>query len=368
MRPKFLSAFFFLISILVFAGPEFLHAQNVGAGSGAESRPQSVSGSELVDAPDAPSGPSSPAPKDAGSITGTVTDAYGDLVPGATVVVEPVNGGDRKTQVANDSGFFDVAGLAPNVSYRVTISAQGFDPWIAPPVTLGPGQFFEVTAIKLKLENAVVSVTVTSTPLEIATEQVQIEEKQRILGFVPNFYVVYDSENAAPLTTKLKFQMAYKVAVDPVSIFGAAFLATMNQAGDRPDFPQGWKGYGQRFGAAYADGVTDIMLGGAILPSLLHQDPRYFYQGTGTTGSRVRHALSNPFICRGDNGRLEPNYSSLGGDLISNALSNAYYPASNRGAAFTFEGFAIATGTREVSSLLQEFVLRKLTPSAKHQQ
>ncbi len=236
-------------------------------------------------------------------------------------------------------------------------------------MTLTPGQFFEVTGIKLKIEDAVTSVTVNAgTQVEIATEQVQIEEKQRVLGFLPNFYVVYDSQNAAPLTTRLKFQMAYKVAVDPVSIFGAAFLATMNQAGDRPNFPQGWKGYSQRFGAAYADGVTDIMFGGAILPSLLHQDPRYFYQGTGTTKSRVRHALSNPFVARGDDGRLEPNYSSLGGDLISNALSNAYYPRSNRGAAFTFEGFAIATGTREVSSLLQEFVLRKLTPGAKHQE
>jgi len=288
-------------------------------------------------------------------------------VPGATVAVEPAKGGSRMTQIANDNGYFAVAGLAPNVSYRVTVSAPGFDPYVAGPVTLTPGQFFEVTGIKLKVEDAVTSVTVTaSTPLEMATEQVQIEEKQRILGFVPNFYVVYDAASAAPLTTKLKFQMAYKVAIDPVSIFGAAFLATMNQAGDRPNFPQGWGGYGQRFGAAYADGVTDIMFGGAILPSLLHQDPRYFYQGTGTTKSRVRHALSNPFIARADDGHLEPNYSSLGGDLISNALSNAYYPKSNRGAAFTFEGFAIATGTREVSSLLQEFVLRRLTPGSKH--
>src|SRR6202035_5135906 len=194
----------------------------------------------------------------------------------------------------------------------------------------------------------------------------QIEEKQRILGFVPNFYVVYDAKNAAPLTTKLKFQMAYKVSIDPVNIFGAAFLGAMNQAGNTPDFQQGWKGYGQRFGAAYADGVTDIMIGGAILPSLLHQDPRYFYQGTGTTASRLRHALASPFICRGDNGRLQPNYSSVGGDLISSAISNAYYPASNRGAAFTFEGFAVSTGSRELSTVLQEFLLRHLTPSAKH--
>jgi len=361
---------FFLISLVigtvVFAMPGS-YAQEATAEPGASTRPQGVSTSELVDAPDAPAVPAAEPPKDPGSITGTVTDAYGDIVPSATVVIERANGGDRKSLVANDNGYFAAAGLAPNVSYRVTISAPGFDPWIAPPVTLTPGQYFEVTGIKLKLGSAVTSVTVTSNPIEIATEQVQIEEKQRILGFVPNFYVVYDSENAAPLSSKLKFQMAYKVAVDPVSIFGAAFLATINQAGDTPDFQQGWKGYGQRFGAAYADGAIDIMLGGAVLPSLLHQDPRYFYQGTGTTKSRLRHALSNPFIARGDNGRLQPNYSSLGGDLITSAISNAYYPASNRGAAFTFENFAVSTGAREVSSILQEFVLRKLTPAAKRQ-
>jgi len=366
MRFRFLLFSLFLVGHFVFAAQ--MHAQDAATQSAAASPEPGVAITGLVDAPDAPAASLDAEPaKDGGSITGTVTDVYGDVVPSASVVVEPVAGGARHSLTANDSGYFAVAGLAPDLTYRVTISAPGFDPWIAPPVRLAPGQFFEVTGIKLKLENAVTSVTVTSTPLEIATEQVQIEEKQRILGFVPNFYVVYDAENAVPLTTKLKFQMAYKVSVDPVSIFGAAFLGAVNQAGNTPNFQQGWKGYGQRFGAAYADGVTDIMFGGAILPSLLHQDPRYFYQGTGTTASRLRHALLNPFVCKGDNGRWQPNYSSMGGDLISSAISNAYYPASNRGAAFTFENFAESTGTREVSSILQEFLLRHLTPSAKRQ-
>lgn len=353
-----------LIGILVFVVPNHLRAQ-AGQVIGPTADLQGNAASTLVDAP----GESSAADpvKDTSSITGTVTDAYGDIVPGATVVVDAANGGSRKSQAANDNGYFAVGGLLPNVSYRVTVSAPGFDPWIAPRVTLAPGQYFEVTGIKLKLSGAVTSVTVKSDPLEIATEQVQVEEKQRILGLLPNFYVVYDSENTAPLTTKLKFQMAYKVTVDPVSIFGVAFLAGMNQAGDTPDFQEGLKGYGQRFGVAFTDSATDIMFGGAILPSLLHQDPRYFYQGTGSTSSRLRHALLSPFVCKGDNGRWQPNYSSVGGDLISSAISNAYYPASNRGVAFTFEGFAESTGSREVSSILQEFVLRKLTPSAKRQ-
>ena len=150
-----------------------------------------------------------------------------------------------------------------------------------------------------------------------------------------------------------------------MSVIGAAALAGMNQAGDTPNYRQGAIGYGQRFGAVYADGVTDIMFGGAILPSLLHQDPRYFYQGTGTVKSRMLHAMSAPFICRGDNGKSEPNFSSLGGDLISSALSNTYYPDSNRGANLVFGGFLLNTGERTVSALVQEFVLKRFTPSAK---
>ena len=94
------------------------------------------------------------------------------------------------------------------------------------------------------------------------------------------------------------------------------------------------------------------MIGGAILPSLLHQDPRYYYQGTGSNKSRTLHALSSPFV-RGDNGQLQPNYSSLGGDLGSAALSNLYYPASNRGAGLVFSNFVLTTSERMLSSMFQ---------------
>jgi hypothetical protein len=300
-------------------------------------------------------------------LNGTVTDENGDLVPGATVVLEGASAADHQSQVANDNGFFNFPGLKAGVPYRLTISAKGFENWLSPAITLTAGQFYGVSDVKLKLAGNVSSVTVYSSTEQIATQQVELEEQQRILGFIPNFYVVYDSKNAVPLTTKLKFQMAYRVAIDPVSFVGAAALAGMDQGGDDLNYPLGAKGYGERFGATYADGVTDIMFGGAILPSLLHQDPRYFYQGTGTVKSRLRHALSNPFICRGDNGKLEPNYSSLGGDLISSSLSNIYYPPSNRGAGLVFGNLLLSTGEREVSSVIQEFVLRKLTPSAKNQ-
>ena len=298
-------------------------------------------------------------------VNGTVTDFDGDLIPGATVVLDGDGPTDHRTVAANDSAFFQFEGLTPGVPYRLTISANGFENWVSSPITLTSGQFSGVTGIKLKLEGSVSSVTVTASTEQIAAQQVRLAEQQRILGFIPNFYVVYDSKNAVPLTTKLKFQMAYRVSIDPVSIIGAATLAGVNQAGDTPDYQQGALGYAQRFGAVYADGLTDIMFGGAILPSLLHQDPRYFYQGTGTVKSRMLHAMASPFICRGDNGKSQPNFSSIGGDLISSAISNAYYPQANRGVSLTFENLLLSTGERTVSSVLQEFVIRKLTPSAK---
>jgi hypothetical protein len=331
--------------------------QSAGQRSANESQPSAKAGAEKT------------LPADGADVSGTVTDANGDVSPGATVSIEGDKTPIHQTQTANDNGFFEFKNVAAGDLYRVSVQAEGFESWVSDPVTVASGQFFDVTGIKLKLKGEATSITVVANREEIntelAAEQVRIAEEQRVLGFIPNFYVVYDSKNAVPLTTKLKFQMATRVAVDPVSIFGGLTLAAINQAGNTPDYQQGWKGYGQRFGAVYADGVTDIMFGGAILPSIFHQDPRYFYQGTGTVKSRLGHALANPFVARGDNGRRQINISSMGGDLISAALSNTYYPSSNRGPGLVFGGFALSTGEREVSSVVQEFVLRKLTPAAK---
>jgi hypothetical protein len=306
---------------------------------------------------------SAPKPQ-AGTIIGTVLDVNNGTVPGASVVLEGPSLPDPQRVVTNDNGFFQLDHLKPGTPYHVTISADGFANWISPEVTLMPGQYLELKGIRLKIAVAVTTVNAVLSTEEIARQQVQIEEKQRVLGFIPNFYVVYD-HNAVPLTPKLKFRLALKTMTDPITIAGSAFIAAADQAGDTPDYQQGLKGYGQRFGANYANGLTDIMIGGAILPSILHQDPRYFYQGTGTTRSRMIHALQNPLICKGDNGRWQPNYSGLGGYLASGAISNAYYPESNRGPGLVFSTFGIDVAADMANGVIQEFVLRKLTPSAK---
>jgi hypothetical protein len=298
-----------------------------------------------------------------GHIIGTVIDTNGDTLSGATVALQASGLTDPRKAVSDGNGFFEFKQVDPG-SYRVTISAPDFADWTSPDFVLNPGQYMILTSGKLHLTEVTTSVNVTYTPEEIATEQVKIAETQRVLGFIPNFYVVYDP-NPAPLTSKLKFQLAMKTSTDIVTVAGVGVLAAINQAAGTPDYRGGMKGYGERFGAVAADGLSDIMIGGAILPSLLHQDPRYYYQGTGSDKSRILHALSSPFVCRGDNGHLQPNFSSMGGDLASGALSNLYYPPSNRGGGLVFENFLITTGERMLSTTVQEFVLGKLTSRSK---
>jgi hypothetical protein len=296
-----------------------------------------------------------------GSIIGTVTDVNGDTVALAKVVLAGPNPNDLHTALTNDNGFFEFHDVRPGVSYLVIISGAGFADWQSQQITIMPSQSKILTGIRLRVATARTTVKVTAaSEVQVATEQVKQQEKQRVFGIIPNFYVAY-GPNVLPLTAKLKFRLAFRTAIDPVTFLGMAVVAGAQQAGDTPDYGQGAQGYAKRYGADTVDGFTDIMIGGAILPSLLHQDPRYFFQGTGTVKSRLRYAISNPFVCKGDNGKWQPNYSSIGGDLASAAISNIYYPESNRGVGKTFTSFAINTGARAVTSLAQEFLLHKVT-------
>jgi hypothetical protein len=309
---------------------------------------------------------SAPAPQ-AGTIVGTVTDVRDDVVPDATVVLQGADARDQRTATTNDNGFFSFANVKAGVPYHINISGKGFANWSSPAITLTPGQYLELPSVRLQVAVVIQSVTTALTQEQIATQQVEIEEKQRVLGIIPNFYVVYD-ERPAPLTPKLKFRLAARLLIDPMTFIGSSFVAATEQAASgTPDYGQGWDAYGQRVGANYADGVTDIMFGDAILPSLLHQDPRYYYKGTGTIKSRIAYALANPFRRKADNGEWQPNWSSWGGYLVSGALSNVYYPESDRGAKLLGQSFAVGVGAAAANGVIQEFVLRHLTPSAKNQ-
>jgi len=303
-----------------------------------------------------------PLPSPAATISGTVQDVNGDLVPGATVVLKASSSDDRREVVADDNAGFKFDSVTPGIPYEVSVHTKGFSDWTSPSIVLQPSQFF-LEDVHLRMEGESASVTVYGSTEEIAVEQVRLAEQQRVLGIIPNFYVIYDSANAVPLTTKLKFKLAMKVSTDPITILGVGFMSGIDQAANRPDYGQGAKGYGQRFGSNAAGAFSDILIGGAILPSLLHQDPRYFYQGTGGTRSRLAHAFATPFICRGDNGHRQINFSSMGGDIGATALSMAYLPDSNRGTGMVFTQFGINTAERIFAAIAQEFIIPRFTPS-----
>ncbi len=295
-----------------------------------------------------------------GIVAGVITDADGAAISDAKVTIV---GNDRAvvlvSGVSNGTGGFSLSDVPSAVPVTVSVTREGFAPWSSSSLSLTPGQYLQLPSITLAVETFAQTVDAVF-PEQLAAQQVKEEEKQRVFGVIPNFYVAYD-HNAVPLTTALKFHLAMKASTDVVTIAGAGFVAGIYQASDRLDFPQGAKGYGQRLGVVYADGITDIFIGGAILPSLLHQDPRYFYQGTGTTKSRLLHALSAPFICKGDNGKWQFNYSTIGGDLASGAISNAYYPSSNRGPSLVINTALTAAAGRALNAVAQEFILKKIT-------
>jgi hypothetical protein len=235
--------------------------------------------------------------------------------------------------------------------------------------TLHPGQVFLVPPIVLAVAVATTrtEVRVELPTVEIAEAQIKEQEKQRVLGFVPNFYVSY-IHNAAPLTPKQKFQLAWKTAVDPITFLGTGIYAGLEQAADRyPEYGQGAQGYAKRFGAGYADAVSGIFIGNAILPSLLKQDPRYFYKGTGTIRSRTLYAIASPVICKGDNKRWQPNYSYILGSIASSGISTLYVPTAGRNVTgLIFENALIRIGEGSLGGILQEFVLPHLTPHIRH--
>jgi hypothetical protein len=265
--------------------------------------------------------------------------------------------------MSDGDGRYSFAGIAPG-PFQLTAASTGFAT-ATMFGTLHSGESYSVPPIALVVSSALTEVRVAMSRTELAEAEIKDEEKHRVLGVVPNFYVTYDPA-ALPLNRKQKFELAWKATVDPVNFGLTGAVAGIEQATDTFNgYGQGAQGYGKRYGAAYGDFVTSTIIGSALLPSLLKQDPRYFYKGTGTKRSRIFYAIANSVICKGDNGKWQPNYSSILGGLASGGISNLYYPASDRNdAALTFENALIGIGTSAAANLLQEFVIRRLTPHA----
>jgi len=297
-----------------------------------------------------------------GSISGTIVDSTQAVIAGARIKLTRDENTPAQETTSGGDGKFSFTHMPPG-PFQLAITATGFAAQISSG-DLQAGESRNLLSITLAVAKADTEVMVSpATNVEVAEEQIKVEEQQRVLKVIPNFYVSY-VPNAAPLIARQKFQLAWKTVIDPVSFLVIGAVAGVQQSQNNfPGYGQGAQGYAKRYAASYGDLLSGTLIGSAILPSVLKQDPRYFYKGTGSKRSRVLYALANAVICKGDNGHWQTNYSSILGSLAAGGLSNLYYPAEDRnGARLTFENAAIGIGTTGALNVVEEFVVRKFTP------
>jgi len=300
-----------------------------------------------------------------GFVSGTVLDQTGAISVGAHVRLSCDGENSAREIQSGKNGQFLFTNVAPG-RFRLTVTAPGFATREFT-AALHPGETFLVPAITLSIKAAVTAVRVQDSPLtesQLADIQLGEQTRQRVFGLFPNFYVTYKGNVVVPLNTSQKFKLAWKTTSDPFTFVGVAALAGLEQATNAFEgYGQGAEGYLKRFGASYTDAVTSTYIGSAVLPSVLKQDPRYFYKGKGSVGSRLLYALGSPFFCKGDNMRWQPNYSNVGGTFAAAGISYLYYPQSDRnGAGLFFQNSMIRLSEMSFEGVLQEFLIRRLTP------
>lgn len=316
--------------------------------------------SALPDAPQPAQINQADSPADSASITGTVFDANQAVLQGAAVTLVGPPGFAPRTVESGTNGQFTFIGLRPDV-YRLTATAPGMNTFTSPQISLHTGETRILPPMSLSVFGGTTSVTVSGNKEQLSEEQVQIARQQRVVGVIPNFYSTYDW-NAPPMLAKQKFQLGLRSIFDPVAMLSVAGLAGAEQYQNVfPAYGSGIEGYGKRYGAAFATHASGILLGRAVYPAIFHQDPRYFYRGKGSIKSRAMYAISSAVIARGDDGRLQPNYSRVLGNFSAAALSNLYYPPADRGASLVLLNGLAGTGADAVANLIREFLLKRFT-------
>ena len=295
-----------------------------------------------------------------GAIQGTVKDGSGSAVTGAIVTLEAAASTGQRTAITDQAGSFSFPAVEPG-NYKITIAAPGVAIWTMPNVAVAPGDHPPLLSSVLQLAVASSSVNVTLPPHELAAEQLKTEEKQRLLGVLPDFFVSY-APNAAPLTAAQKFQLGWKTIIDPVSLLDTSISAGIQQArNNHPEFGQGTEGYAKRFGAQYANRVSRVIIGRVVMQSIFHQDPRYFYKGAGSIRSRALYAIGTAFVVKGDNGNWQFDYSDVLGGMASHELSTLYYPSTSRPVRRLADEVLLGFAGRAENNLLHEFILRHFT-------
>jgi hypothetical protein len=163
-----------------------------------------------------------------------------------------------------------------------------------------------------------------------ADSSVQPSGQARIFGLLPRYGMVEAGRQPPPLTPGQKFKLAAEY-INPYTFVFVAAEAGIDQARNHPeDYGQGAEGYGKRYGAGLADGLTDGLFVTGVYPSIFHQDSRYYRLGDGSFSHRAGYALTRILVTRQDSGRKAFNISEILGSFSSAALAVTYYPKSER--------------------------------------
>jgi hypothetical protein len=347
----------FLTTLVLVASPAIAQSQQAPTVPGGNTVTPSGRGTSAA------GGETQPARQSAGTVSGTVIVQTGAVAVGAQVQLTRDGQSSKQQMLSGDNGEFSFANLPPG-PFQITIKSPGF---ATEQFTgeLQPGENQIVPPIMLNVAAAVTEVKVEMTAVEVAEVQIKYQEEQYVLGFIPNFYASYVPD-AAPLPSKLKFQLAWKSVTNPMTIVGVGALAGIYQAADEyGGYGQGAEGYAKRFGATYGSVFIGTFIDSALLPSLLKQDPRYFYRGTGTKKSRLLYALGNAVMCKGDNKKYQVNYSAILGSFITSGIAYSWTPESDRSTSLYLQSALIRIAEGSVAGLFQEFVVKKLTPHLK---
>lgn len=297
------------------------------------------------------------------AISGTVFDSSNAVIQGARVTVAGQSGSEKREMQSGPNGEFGFSGLAPG-TYQVSVTGGGMKTWTSAWLDLHAGESRIVSQIVLPVAAAATSVTVTADKEALSVEQMQIAIDQRVWGVFPNFYSSYDW-NAPPMMPKQKFKLALRSMVDPMTFASVAGIAGAQQIYNVfPEYGEGIEGYAKRYGAAYANDFSARLFTSAVYASMFHQDPRYFYKGTGSVSSRTLYALSGAVITRDDSGHRRPNYSRLLGVFTASALSNLYYPADKRGLSLTLTNGLVELAGHAGTNVVREFLLKGITSHA----
>lgn len=304
--------------------------------------------------------PDAPQPQTLGAIHGTVDGPSEAPLSGIRLVLDGGNLSTPRINITNRTGKFAFPNLAAG-EYTVSVSGPGFEPVNPMPVVLGAGEDFRLPISLIPMPRVVSTVHVTASTAAIARAQMKQEVQQRVLAVIPNFGTSFEW-NAAPLTTGLKFSLQLRDVIDPFTIGTDFALAGVEQWHNTfPGYGTGWPGYGKRFGATLADSFDARMLGDALLPSVFHQDPRYFYHGGPNVWRRFVYALQEVPMCRGDDKRQQFCYSRILGDFAAAGIANIYHDPADRGFGITMRDGFIVLGTDAAVNLMREFLSKGLT-------